>query len=72
MNDTYTPAPPMGATCPHCGATIPTGAPASPHVRASYLDWLCPACGEPWCELRGTRFEPPGQPQGVRRYWDPA
>ena len=68
--DTYRPAIPTQAECPHCGALL-DGAPDSPHLRIIMLNWLCPACGGEWSEIRGTRGAAPGHERATDRFYEP-
>jgi hypothetical protein len=60
--DNYQPAPPDTATCPHCGATVPSLDPAAPFVRLANLCYRCLDCARNWSEVRG--------PHGAERFWD--
>ena len=61
--DTYTPADPATAQCPHCGTTVPGAAVASPAVYSTMMILHCPACGGAWSEVRRV-----GE---LHRIWEP-
>jgi Zn finger protein HypA/HybF involved in hydrogenase expression len=51
--DTYKPAAPGVAVCPHCSAPV-EGAPTAPTatLHLMVLHWTCPRCGGRWNEVR--------------------
>ena len=50
--DTYHPAAPATAECPHCGATVAGAPSAGPTtLTLTLLKWTCPQCGRRWNEV---------------------
>ena len=60
--DTYQPAAPDTAECPHCGAVVPSLAYPSPGLGLATLGYRCLSCEREWHELRGRN--------GARRIWE--
>jgi hypothetical protein len=62
-DDFYQPDPPDTATCPYCGAQVPSLPADAPYFLQVAFFYRCPACRLEWCENRRR-----GQ---CVRFWQP-